>query len=516
MKIFESNNTFSDVISYDDISSWESNVIFEGGTGTGKTYFVLNTLSKYCLDNNMKILFLCNRTALANEVRDDLVKYNIKNIDVDTYQKIEDRIKKNTLINKEYDFVVLDEFHHVLEVYNIYTDLSFKWVMKHPAKKLFMSATCSGLFNLMVENGKVSPDNHYYIPKDYSYVDKIVSYNKKNAYLKIINELMQNTNDKIIYFTQSLEQAIELYKQYEDTATFYCSKWTKNEKAKELLKENEGKIHNQTFEGRLLITTTALDVGITLKDYSIKHIVANIYDYSQLIQCLGRKRIITEKDDKLWIEGKEDRCTFYIRNYSKRELNVYRNTKLIEQMKLFKNDREKYNELYLSDRTYNNKFIYYNKYKKEWERNEIAFLKLLSNEFDLDYMTNFEYKNGLGEDRYGVGYKYFILQKLNCSEDMAEIYEEHEAKINQNDLTLYLDYIVGKRLYKEEQKELKEKFEKAGLNARTLGIITLNGYLKDTKLSYIINAGKDWKRIVDGSKNLNYGKTYWIVGKITY
>jgi len=494
MRQFNSNQKFSEVISYEEISKWNNDVIFEGGTATGKTYFILHTLSKYCEDKNMKILFLCNRSQLADEVRLDIDRLGITNVDVNTYQYIENAIINNRTIKGDYDYIALDEIHHIFEIYNVYTDLSFKWIMEQNAKRIFMSATCKGLFDILINSGKVDKDNHYYIPKSYEYVDKMVFYSKRDDVLDIIKDKMENTDDKIIYFTQSLSQAIDIYEEYKDSATFFCSKHTDNKKAKKLLKLNEGRIHNQTFEGQLLISTVALDVGITLKDFSIKHIICNIYDYSQLIQCIGRKRIIDENDI----------CTFYIRNFPKRELNMFRNTKAISEMKLFKTDREKFNNICLMKRDFHNQYISYDFSKNDFVVNELAYIKLLENESNLDYMTTNEWHNGLGEVVRGYGFKRFMLNKLENPNVIIEDYDNVKEIKNKMNLTDYIDSIVGKKLYKEEQDELKNEFVEDGLKARTLGINTLNGNLKDRKLPYLI-VSKMTSTIIDGKKkNLRY------------
>ena len=61
------------------------------------------------------------------------------------------------------------------------------------------------------------------------------------------------------------------------------------------------------------------------------------------------------------------------------------------------------------------------------------------------------------------------------------------AKGAKNDmLTNYLDSCIGKKLFKDEQEELKSVFKKSGLTGRTMGINTLNGILKDENLPYEI------------------------------
>ncbi|MBI6875604.1 hypothetical protein [Clostridium aciditolerans] len=70
---------------------------------------------------------------------------------------------------------------------------------------------------------------------------------------------------------------------------------------------------------------------------------------------------------------------------------------------------------------------------------------------------------------------------------------------NEN-LEEFLESLIGKKLFKHEQKILKKVFEENGLKARMLGINTINAYLKDIKKFYIIEERKG----------------HWIVGKIVF
>jgi len=53
----------TDVIG-DDYKNWEKGFIFlNAGTGCGKTYFILNVLTKYANENGKTVLLLVNRSA---------------------------------------------------------------------------------------------------------------------------------------------------------------------------------------------------------------------------------------------------------------------------------------------------------------------------------------------------------------------------------------------------------------------------------------------------------------------
>lgn len=63
---------FSDLIE-DKYKSWkDTRIILDGGTGSGKTYFVLNKIGKYAKECNCKILYLCNRSKLRDQTYGDI------------------------------------------------------------------------------------------------------------------------------------------------------------------------------------------------------------------------------------------------------------------------------------------------------------------------------------------------------------------------------------------------------------------------------------------------------------
>lgn len=482
MKQFNSNQKFGQVITKEEIENWNSDVIFEGGTATGKTWFVTHNLKEHCVEHGKRVLFICNRLELSSQVKKDVLEADAQDIiRVETYQSLENRIMNNIMLSdlEGYHYLVLDEFHYGVSDsnFNIYTDLSYEWIMKQDALRIFMSATCDSLFNIFLNKGYVHPDNHYYIPKDYSYVKKIVFYSRRNDADTIIENIMNNTDDKIIYFCQSMDKLIEMYEKYEDNATFFCSKWTKNEKAKQILEANKGRIAGKTFEGRILLASQALDVGVTLKDYDIKHIIADIYNHDTLQQCLGRKRIIDETDN----------CNFYIRTYAKRELNMYRKTNILNELIMFNNDREKFNKTYLASRKLNNSYIYFDFMKQDFTMNKLAFIKLLEDERNLDIMINQVWYNDFGYKQVGIGYKQFILDKLNCPDVPVEYYDNYKKEVKVMSLVDYLKSIASTKLFKDEQKELINIIGLKDARGRLQKSVSLlNAYLKENGIEYAI------------------------------
>ena len=449
VKKFDSNTFLSDVVSAEEMRAWKGNVIFDAGTGTGKTELILNNLSKACYEPFKKILILSSRDALKKEITRKIeIEKGLFNVNVESYQYIESCIKNGVtdsinIFQEEYGYIVLDECQHFTEGISVYTDLSFQWVMQHPAQKIFMSATAKPLYKYLYQEGHVTPDNYYYVPKSYDYVEDIYFFKRKSDIEYIVKDLMDNTNDKIIVFVNSIEECLKLYRTYEGDATFYCSPHIKDVEAKELLHKQPFKIKNESFETRLLIATCALDVGITLKNYEIKHIVASIFNHNQLAQCLGRKREI-KPHDKQYINGKKDTCKYYIRSFNKREMNFLDKAQELYEMELFLLDNEQYIHRFGKDRKHNNFNINYKYDLNIWELNELGYINIKQHQNDLYEMRERVYKIG-DKEFTGVGYKNFIIDKLKFPKEKVMDYEAVKQKQQEQSLDEYLDSIVGKK-----------------------------------------------------------------------
>ena len=129
----------------------------KGGTGNGKTTFILNQLLDYCAETGKNILFFCNRNALVSELKAKIaLEYVAKSLHIDVisfqsfpiYMNIRNKLKelypdisfqeviknanycsaysdlgpylekyRDYLLGrdwKEYNFVVLDEVHYTI------------------------------------------------------------------------------------------------------------------------------------------------------------------------------------------------------------------------------------------------------------------------------------------------------------------------------------------------------------------------------------------------------------------
>lgn len=235
-----------------------------------------------------------------------------KTLEIMTYQKIEHELldSNSSFSLDNYNYIVCDEFHYFLNdaEFNNYTDLSFNIILNSRSTKILMSATG----NIALDYIKRLTDKKI---KLYDFgnninISELNFYNKKDTLYYLAREIINN-NEKGILFIKSAEKAYELYRTYKNNAIFCCGRsseyyrYVDSDIIESLLK-------NEKFDTNLLITTTVLDCGITIKDKNLKHMVIdNIFDIDTIIQCLGRKRKIDEFDNNLFV---------YISNFSNKQL----------------------------------------------------------------------------------------------------------------------------------------------------------------------------------------------------
>lgn len=143
-------NRFSDLIG-DNYKRWEKEyVVLDGGTDTGKTYFITEILGMHAKSNAKKIIYLCNRTELREQVWRDIKRLNLtETIYITTYQSLENKIKNKKQLNY-YDYIVSDECHYFTNdaLFNDYTDLSYSFVKSKRKESvvIYMSATAKVFF----------------------------------------------------------------------------------------------------------------------------------------------------------------------------------------------------------------------------------------------------------------------------------------------------------------------------------------------------------------------------------
>lgn len=487
--------TISDLITREEIKNWKSGevITISAQMGKGKSYFIKNRLYEMAKEKKEEILFLVHRQRCQQQFILELEKDNkLDIIDVVTYQTLEN--KKDFDLSK-YKYIVCDEFHYFTSDsnFNYKTDISLDKILGQNDKiRIFMSATGDLMKQYFKYIGLETID--YQINIYFDWIYNLNFFNKDETIDGIIEKVLEK-QEKALVFIESSEKAYDLYKKYREHSLFCCSQ--SNKKYRYVDEEKiEDMLKNEKFEENLLITTTCLDAGINLRDDEIKTIICDVSDIGVLLQCLGRKR---RKEN----EGVD----VYIHNINNNILGGYKTRlnlakKMIDDFITLK--IEEFTEKYSKSKNefYNTLFYDEGSTKK---LNKLMAFKIFEQFKLIEAMIG-------NEDKKGYGYKNYISWNI-LGFNME--YASMESILIKHKLEKCLDEIIGVKLYKEERKELKKVFKRYGLNTRTLGINTLNGYLKDSNLPFIIDNPKP-KSYRDENGKVKKEKTYWMVGKINY
>ena len=314
-------------------------VIISAQTGKGKNYFVTNTLREFARKCEKEILYISNRVALGYQQKKDLAnaigsplkdwenREIFENVRVLTYQKLLDCCNSEEAQKlKNYDYVVLDECHF------FYSDAFFNpqtWEILNKTVELFqnavriyMSATLEDVIdpiryiegkvleaNQDVEYGTSSVGEYalaYDFPRNYSNYKVSFFSDWKQLFPKMVS-----TKEKWLVFVTSkgtgkkMIADIDEYTKGSDLVTYIDSDTRNSEKNEDRILW-DSLLRTGKYESKILITTSVLDNGFSIKDTDVKHIVLFTHDRTEFLQELGRFRL---SDDKTQVN-------LYIKKYT--------------------------------------------------------------------------------------------------------------------------------------------------------------------------------------------------------
>lgn len=314
----------SNVISQQELSNLDSNTALTiiAQTGSGKTSFIFNKLVPMVINqkSNKKILYLCSRISLANQMKQHTMKNEITGeiktndctvkdfkkyfseiylqnridfglIHIMTYQSY--LLKSDTLFANDYDFVIFDEFHYFLSdsTFNPFTERELYTLIKQfrSTRRIYLTATAHFALDIIYEaecNNNFRFNNSrmhiYYSEEDYSYATASF-FNKEET---IAEEIIRRKDENWLIFVISKQKGMELETILNQNGVS-CKLITADtdktdEKYLHLLKEEKLPV-------KCLITTRLLDVGINIKTPFL-NIVLFEQELTELKQMLGRKR----------------------------------------------------------------------------------------------------------------------------------------------------------------------------------------------------------------------------------
>lgn len=318
----------------DRFLNWDAcdNVFIQTQTGSGKTTFILEILSKYAMQSRKEVLLLVNRKMLKNQIRQELAKEHgmeevteeeiegIKafgGITVLSYQEVQEQLKRKpfpmgTFFQDRFRYVVFDECHYILEdaLFNRYIPYLLDAIPKtQSAARIFLSATLEEVFPFLVETLHIEWESIWKISETetesvYGFRHNFWNNNRIFFYLQepefkirdiryfrkleeIREEINQDgTDDKWLIFVNSKNEAKKIKENLNVEHSYLDADADDDDLVKRQIERNSG------FESKVLITTKILDNGVNLKDRDLKHIVLMTTEKTEFLQMFGRKRYV--------------------------------------------------------------------------------------------------------------------------------------------------------------------------------------------------------------------------------
>ena len=524
------NMTVTDIVGY-EYKEWEKGfVILNCGTGRGKTHFIFNKLLDFACEQDRKVLYLCNRTALKKQIEQinleqtsdrisqlmtemkesdfentSWYEYAEYNLTITTYQELQVRLMTDNMMEERYRYIVCDEAHYffVDAGFNHDTEIAWEYINSQIQDNvvILMSATANPLFEtLQQDTGCVWKE--YHLEQKYDLFNGIFFYNSDEELEDIVRKKYgANQLDKIMIFSNKAELYKKLSNEYGENIDCLCA-ITARSKASMFCPHRQKILNNitqtNTFNARILLTTSVLDNGVNIIDTNVKYIFCDFTsDIHTALQALGRKRK----------QSLEDTCTLYLRRLSSGE-TVQRLNGVNEQLRpaeIYKGEDNKWNHYQelvvyikqhcLERRFYKENNILYSDFENKGlpAVNQLALLK---------YESDAKYFNGILENGFERTFTKYHSQKLY---DMYVRHESKERKQFFDSLIKCLEKYENKKLYLylEEHKGLLDKLEKMGIKNKQCGKV--NNRIK--AVGYQI--------VSDKSKTSEHrDKVYWMVKKI--
>jgi len=473
----------SDVVSNKEIEKWKprDRILITSQTGTGKSQWAKDNLKDYAVKINKKILLLSNRTILKKQNINELGLDN-PTIELKNYQSLESSIiHGNNSLFKNYYYIVFDECHYLINDsnFNRNTDLLLDKFKNPDNDKIFIFITATPESILNYHN---SFEYKYNIARNYSYIDNVYFYSKSNTIENVINSI--SNNDQILYFGNAIE-CYDFHNIFKEKSKFICSDnnvgFSKRSNKVAITEiENMG-----IFSSQMLFTTKVLDNGVNLISPNLKHIFIDMIDPIDVIQCLGRKRIVAN-----------EKINLYIKDYHRGEL-LYQIKKIQDTLSY----AQELKEMGITD------------FQKKYSRQPID--NIIHNDYTLNIAKLFYLKYCLAvflkmfnDDK--IGYKRYMLNYLNIPVDNIKLAENYYESITLIDI---LNRYANKKMFKNEIESFKIDFfdslfnPQRRRNVRTRGYNSINSILQEDELPYNIISIKE-------NESENRNKHYWWLYKI--
>jgi hypothetical protein len=438
---------------------------------------------------NWRILLLSNRTILKEQNSAELG--DNETIVVKTYQALENHSGRFGLDTDEllagFDIVVMDEAHYLFldSAFNRNTDVLLSLLkMRHDAITIMITATPE-----VVLSHSDRYDYIYDFPRDYSYIKDIYFFESDETVQRILNEVPDN--EKAIVFCSDAASAFEMSIDTPSSA-FVCSDGNQTLGRKSSKKTITEIVEHGKFSCKVLFATKVLDNGINIVDDAVKHMIIDMMNPADFLQCLGRKRIVDAENITLYFKVyRGNRVAFALRG-------IREAIKMVDELKgsgkeLFAglHVKDTLDPIFQTDMSINHArlslFLWLKTQYEAMLQNENGFLDTI-----VGLLTN----NGQTTTQMQQGGR---LKK-------AELFFE------QKNILQILEKYEGVKMFETEREEFKKEFfrfvyDTKKTNFRKRGINSISAILEEDRLPFVIVS------LRENAKGANRNKAYWKIVK---
>ncbi|OHR68709.1 hypothetical protein HMPREF3291_08655 [Bacillus sp. HMSC76G11] len=307
----------------------ESNTLIVSPTGSGKTHFIFNDLIKkgrylYLCDNeNLKTVIEEKERTFSN--RKAIDGFDDFSVEVMCYKEFGSKVVYDNEIVNEYDVIVCDEIHNLIDYQTFNNDVD----LSHAIKELFKEYNKTKIvyFTATPHYLKVLEKEHPRLSEllsiiDFSESKEIRRYiNKREAYINHLSQVQfqldeykqsfEYANLKCLIFTREISAMKKLQEMCENRNLKPICIWSRNNQVMEMDLEQLRVRDYLLKNGRLpepynvLIINRALETGINITDKDMNLAIVNTTNLTQQIQVRGRIRhdidllVVRTKDQKL-------------------------------------------------------------------------------------------------------------------------------------------------------------------------------------------------------------------------
>lgn len=329
-KIFN-EQWITDVIG-DDYKDWNSKydklivnperfIFLESNTGTGKTTFVLDTLLEKTKERRDNILYLCNRTALMQQVEKKITEAGDNGVPLGKKlppYHYESDLAKSFVIGDDESVITVANYQGLLGFRSAY---KYKYVVVDEAHfffddSLFNPMTCKIFENiLMMFRGatflitsatiRESVERLYHVIKRIYPYPIVQLYRNEyqhkgyNLYFYQKDETLLSriagspAEEKWLVFVHSKKEGRQLKKDIESRTS--CKVVTLDATKKSQARWRE-LVEKERFSAIVLIATKVIDNGVNINDEQVKHVVLPFACEGDFIQMLGRRRCKADEE----------------------------------------------------------------------------------------------------------------------------------------------------------------------------------------------------------------------------